>query len=385
MMTRSNDRFLLERRILPSIGIAVFLFTLLATYFSYREFVLLRDLPDLFIFESAFWNTLHGRPLYNFYEFGNHLGTHFSPFLFLLVPIYALWQRPLLLIMLQALVLGSAAFPLFFIALKILGQKWAAFFVALAYLSYAPVFGAANYGFHEDAFVPLCLFWLFYAYLYNKKKLYWLFLILALGCKENVAPGLAIFGLYLAVRGEHRRIGIYTFTVSVVWFIVAVFAVMPAIKGVPVSEGMLRYRFSGEIGHSIGEIMQNFFKRPGFFFGYAFQAHKCAYLLKLFLPLVFLPLGSPIFLLAIMPALAQNLLYKYPQGTSLASQYSVQMVPYLFYGALMTIAALARLCEKRGVPGIKAQNLLAAVLLLGCIVSAFTTEVFTRSVYVRGK
>src|SRR3989344_4977682 len=59
---------------------------------------------DLGIFEQSFWNTIHGRVMQNtIEEIPRHFGFHISPFLFLLVPGYALFSTTYFLLIIQTL------------------------------------------------------------------------------------------------------------------------------------------------------------------------------------------------------------------------------------------------------------------------------------------
>ena len=75
---------------------------------------------DLGIQENILWNTVHGDILYSSLMGGNYLGTHTSLVLLLVAPIYALAPSTETLLVLQALILGLAALPLYFLARKVL-------------------------------------------------------------------------------------------------------------------------------------------------------------------------------------------------------------------------------------------------------------------------
>lgn len=68
---------------------------------QYCAYDLKGELSD---FETVLWNTLQGHPLQMKCSSLSFLSEHFSPVLFALVPIYALFQSPLTLLIVQGLV-----------------------------------------------------------------------------------------------------------------------------------------------------------------------------------------------------------------------------------------------------------------------------------------
>jgi len=306
------------------------------------------NIHDLFIFESSLWNTLHGRLFFNFYEFGNHLGVHFSPGLFFLVPFYAVFPSPLTLLFLQSAAIAFAGIPLHALAKVLIKDKWAALFVTFAYWCYAPTLGTAFSGFHEDPFAIPFLFALVWALEAKKSRLFWIFVFILFLWKETLSFVLFFLGISLILNRETRRKGLLLCFLSFIWGIWIFGILMPMIRGVAVSPGLIQYRFPEEIGHSFGEIVKNFFKNPVFFISYAFQKPKMLYLFFLVAPLGFLPLLSPLALLPVLPQLAQNLLSRYLFGASLMKHYTALMIPFFFYALLKTLEHVRAFLEKKG-------------------------------------
>jgi len=77
---------------------------------------------DLGIFNQSLWTTLkEGRFFYHTLELflnqsGSFFAVHFSPVLFLMLPIYALYPKPETLLTLQTIILALGAFPLYLLA-----------------------------------------------------------------------------------------------------------------------------------------------------------------------------------------------------------------------------------------------------------------------------
>lgn len=82
------------------------------------------------------------------------LGDHFSPILAALAPFYWLHDGPETLIVAQAVLFALAVPPIWLFTRRVLGTA-PAYLVAIAYALSWPVARAANFDFHEVAFVPL--------------------------------------------------------------------------------------------------------------------------------------------------------------------------------------------------------------------------------------
>lgn len=163
-----------------------------ACVWKYHNF--LYDGLDLAIYNNALWNTAHGNWFWSSIQGHNYWGDHFEPILILLLPIYYLWQSPILLLILQTLALGLAAWPIYKINQKILGKNLLTLGLALLWLVNPLVHNINLYEFHAIAFLPLLFFSLFYNYLKLKdqpaKKLFLSFYILVFLClivREDVA------------------------------------------------------------------------------------------------------------------------------------------------------------------------------------------------------
>ena len=146
------------------------LFLMIATYvvvfsvFSIaRHYTFQTSAFDLGIFQQALWNSLNGNLFYETPDLynnpsGSFLGVHFSAIMFLLVPIYAIHSGAETLRILQSLVIGLAALPLYKLATHILRTKFRGLSIAAIYLLYFPVHLLNSYDFHLEAFLPLFIF-----------------------------------------------------------------------------------------------------------------------------------------------------------------------------------------------------------------------------------
>ncbi len=170
---------------------------------------------DLSIINQVFYNTLHGDFFASTIQGHSYLGDHFTPILFLLLPFYALWPDPRMLLILQTVILALTALPIFLIAQVILSKKnsfWSLLVVGWWLLS--PF--VHNINFFEFHLLPFSLFFIFWAlYFYLKTKenrlfitkksemnnflFYLVFIFLALLTREDVALFMITLGVTILV------------------------------------------------------------------------------------------------------------------------------------------------------------------------------------------
>ncbi len=85
---------------------------------------------------------------------GTQFSIHFSPILFLIVPIYAIFQTPVTLLVIKSFVIAIGAIPVYILARKALGKPaWGLLFAA-GYLLYGAVHAINWYDFQPHFFFP---------------------------------------------------------------------------------------------------------------------------------------------------------------------------------------------------------------------------------------
>jgi uncharacterized membrane protein len=101
-----------------------------------------------------------------------------EPIIFLFLPIYALYQHPIALILAGTIGLGLAAIPLYTLSVRMLGVPWQAAAVAFCYLVFFPVLSANLFDFHFEDFTPLFFFFMAWAWAAGRPR--WMYLGVAL-------------------------------------------------------------------------------------------------------------------------------------------------------------------------------------------------------------
>jgi uncharacterized membrane protein len=310
---------------------------------------------DLGIFVQSFWTTVNkGQLFYYTIELpanpsGSFLGTHFSPILFLVVPIYALFQSPVVLLILQSFVLALTALPLYWIAKRYLNDKLSSLGYAVVFLLYPALHCVNCFDFHTEAFIPLFLLLSFY-YIDSRKWLKGFLFTLLVLCTIEFAPILVLFLAFYFVMKDltgkkkltDKRIlfSLILAMTAVAWFFIA-FSVMNAINPVKSTGLPGNWTFWGS---SLQEVFLSVITHPIEAVTYmVMPIEKVYYFLSLLAPLLMFPIFSSEFLFAI-PWLVAASLSEYRFYFNVYFQYSAFAIGQLFVASLFGLKKLLALC-----------------------------------------
>ena len=289
------------------------------------------------------WNSVHGKMLYYPFLEQSIFGAHLYLIIFLILPIYAVFQSPLTLLFLQSAFLGLAAFPLYLLAKTRLNKTFS-LSLAAAYLLY-PSLGYINL--FETHFEIYEIFFLFFALYYFEKKNFKgfiTFILLTLFCKENAGLAVFMLGIYALVRRRSRKWVLAPLVFGGIWFFAAVKMVIPhfAKDAKLYQEGFIFSFYYSHLGNNMLEMAKTIVLHPAKTALYALTPGKIAYLFQLFLPVGFLGLLSPSALLPTIPVIMQNLLSSAPTHSSIYFQYVVLLIPFIFLSVIQAFDKLLR-------------------------------------------
>jgi uncharacterized membrane protein len=349
------------------------LYILYFGWFTLRAFDLfVYQAHDLGIYDQAVWNTVHGQPFRSTLEepYDNLLGDHFEPILLLLALPYALWPSPKTLLFIQSAALGLGALPVYWMAREGLASALAgrrptgqdrssgeqppttlaveatALAFAAVYLLYPAVHSANVFEFHPSALaIPLLLYTIYFL---RKRRfaLYFLFLILTMGTKEVLPLTTFVLGLYALFVERVRVVGLVTIVASALWFVLAVFVVIPYFS--PEDSSQYFALYYGWLGETSSEVLVRLVTQPELVWQRLVRPDSLLYMNRLLLPVVYLSLlGLPMLLLA-TPAFLLNALSDFSfQHLSLNFfQYAAAIAPFIIVAAIDGLSFLLR----RGMP-----------------------------------
>jgi uncharacterized membrane protein len=277
---------------------------------------------DFSVFDYAISNTLHGRFMYAPFLNTNLFSIHFAPILLLIVPLYLLHDGPFILLILQALIVVLGALPFYKLCRELFPEPFVAPLLTIAYLNYPFLIKGLEYDFHWEMAIPWFIFTAFCYLVKLDTPKYFLFVILALMTKEDVAIYTFALGAYLCVFQRRWKVGIPTMVLSAVWFVAAI-QVISALSG-----GQLVYLGRWHrYGSTPFEIAAYALLHPLELFK---EIVRPGLLAKLLLPLIFLPLLKPSLLLLAIPPYIVNATSSYEVQSKLYVYYAAPIIPFLF-------------------------------------------------------
>lgn len=223
-------------------------------------------------------------------ELLSHFAVHFSPVYYLLLPFYMIFRNPESLLVMQAAVCFSGAFPLLLLCRKWRYSGAVTLAVCGVFLCYPALTGACFYDFHENCFLTPFILWILYFLEENKGPGACVFALLLLCVKEDAGLYLIFIALYSLFNKKIKKgISIPLLIMGIAGF-VAVTAFIDALgEGIKVSRYNI-YLMQGQ--DSLASVVKNVIKNPAFFFSNLLSAEKVLFIVQMLLPLLFIPVRS---------------------------------------------------------------------------------------------
>ncbi len=264
---------------------------------------------------------------------GSHWAFHFSPILYAVGAAMTLVRSPMTLVALSAVAGALVAPPVYAIVLRMRGDVGAARLAALVAWLYPPLAGLVFADFHENGFAPAAVAWTLYAF--DAGFLGWAVVgaVVTLSIKEDQAVFVAIAGALGAWRYRGTKAGRVAAAVALasvlllVWFFAYVQPHAAAGNHLTwAPERFYAWRAQEAVSLASG------------------VAARCGFLLLALVPLLFLPLRSRLFWLAVAP-LAEVLLSRMPATFTMGTHYAGAWIGYVLVAFADSVGRL----EGRGV------------------------------------
>jgi uncharacterized membrane protein len=300
---------------------------------------------DLAIYDNIFYQSSHGNFLgCSLASTGTHITAHFDPILAILSPLYLLYPRAELILVLQAVWCAVGVVPAYLLGRDHLDSKWAGVVFALAWAVYPALHGANAYEFHSLTLLGMPVLWLMYFLMARRVRSFFLLLPLVLLVREDASLlvcGIA-FTAILVRDPRLTRLGWVTLGIAAVYFVVTKTVIMAGVDQSPVAAVQQIDPLGGKHGFAwyykdlipkgggLRDLLIAFVTNPAFVLDLALREAKIVFLLQLFLPLAFLPLAAKPWRFAMAFGLFYILLATRKPVYSIHFQYSVVLFPVLF-------------------------------------------------------
>lgn len=299
---------------------------------------------DIAFYVQALWLALRGEWHVSLLDVPL-LGNHAEPIVFLFVPLFAICPHPMLLVVVQALALATAPFTAWRIARKLGLEPRAATPLALATLLTPASTFIALHEFHPEAFAFPLLLLLADARLAERAGFMWLWWVLLLACKENLALLLVAWaGVHTLLEWRRGwpwqwRWNLLPLAAAAAWLAFYTRVLSPALNG-----GNVDYlELYSHLGRSAPEIARGFVFEPGRALAAVANAITHGDLVwGTLVPMLALPLLRPRWGVICLAVLLPHLLSWRASEWSMRLHYGAPIVALLWLGAAEAVARIPR-------------------------------------------
>lgn len=298
---------------------------------------------DLGNMDQVVWNTSQGRIFetstddFDGVDRISRLMSHADFILIFIVPLYYMWSDPKVLLLLQSVILGVGAWFVYRIAHLVLQNKKIALVLAFLFLINPGVNHSNLYDFHAVTLATTFLLASFY-FLLQKKTLYFLlFALLAALTKEQVWITVGLFGLYMSIF-QKKMDGLLVFLFSISVF---VFLIWYAIPNARLNTDHFALSYYSEFGSSPTEIITSAIFSPTKTIGIFLNPQRIEFIKQLFIPLGFLSLLAPFYVLFALTDLLISLLSNNRNLYQIYYHYTSSITSFVFISAIFGIKTLS--------------------------------------------
>lgn len=335
--------------------ILIFQFLKLYTFKYYTDFSVWLELFSNIINGRGITTTLQQTSL-GFGNVNNYFAQHFVPLIYVLaLPLYIVKNYHAYLIVLQTLILTSSVIPAYLFARNIFNDKKIGYLFAASLLFFPTLQYINLYDFEFLRIsIPLLLFSFYF--LHKKKYFtYYIFLILSILVREEVALTTFLLGFFIVFFRKERKIGAITSAISILYFLVVIKIIMPYFAG---SISGIHHHVAFEnisyLGSSPSQILIYIVSHPFTIISNLLDKIKIANFLMYVLPFFFVSFFSPSIFSISMANLLLNFLSTSISHYSYVLYYFSPSIPFIFLSAVKGTQNIA----EKGNSFLKKRNIL---------------------------
>lgn len=262
-------------------------------------------------------------------KLSSHFQVHVSPIYYLILPFYYIFPHPITLQISQAVILASGLIPLYMLCKQFKLSSYVTFAIGVCYTFYPALSSGCFYDIHENAFLTPLILWLLYFIEKEKLRGMLAFSVLLFLVKEDAPVYVAFIGLYILIGKKQFKNGSIVFVLSVLYFVFVIWLLKHFGEGAKFD----RYDNYNYDGSGIIAVIKAVFINPAYVLSQCMTQEKLLYVLKMLVPLAFLPLINKDFSKYILvgPFILVNLMSNYPYQHSIDFQYNFGVIAIFFY------------------------------------------------------
>jgi len=323
--------------------IIIFFYILVFTVISFDNYNRFRDSAyDLGIQVQSLWLLSHGEDLFNTIRGLDTFAIHARYIYLLITPLFLLWSDAKLLLLLQALIIGLSAIPLYLIAKDKLKTKYLPLMIILSYFLFPALHYLNLENFHVDSFVLLFLPSAFYFAMKKKYYHFLIFSLLTLITKEEMLIPIFLLGIYVALK-HNKKWGLIISLISVGYLIILLFFLFPYFGGGGSFKILGISKTLGEFARPPNELILYVSENPEKVASRFFNQKNANYLFDLFAPVSFLSLLSPSTLAIAGGSILLNTFSAWFYAHSIKYHYTAAIVPFIFISLIFAISKFRKI------------------------------------------
>lgn len=252
---------------------------------------------DLGIAAQTLWNTSHGDILHESVNLGKPASRPWNGrWELILIPIallYRIFDRVEFILLLQTMIISLGIIPTYILSKQKLGGVFIPFCLSIAYILNPVIHNPNLFDFHSVSLsIPMIIFLIYFSERNNISMMFLTF-ILILSCREDLAPLLFAYSIYLYLLRKRLRLPAVFLSLSIIWFMFTTnTSSVRNFLGLP--EIIPSYTQAGRWDHIGGTdplgILFHFFDNPMSLIKSIFNIENLKYLIKITAPFSFLPL-----------------------------------------------------------------------------------------------
>ncbi|MBI3954828.1 DUF2079 domain-containing protein [Candidatus Gottesmanbacteria bacterium] len=208
----------------------IIIFSFLYSFISIVKYNHFQTSLDLAIYVQTFWNYAHLKlPYVTLYPTNGDLVwvDHFSPSLFLLTPLFLLWQDPRMLLIIQSTLFMLGAYPIYRFSFDKFKSEALSISFAIVYIVFFGTQFALTTDFHEANIAAAFFPWIFWFMFRKQWSIFLILSLISLGFKEDVPIYMATIGVYMFISGLNKKIGMFLSVISIFYFFIISHYIMP--------------------------------------------------------------------------------------------------------------------------------------------------------------
>ncbi len=264
----------------------------------------------------------------------NLLGDHAHIFLLFIAPFYALWQSPVVLLIVQVLAITLSAFPIYLIAKHYFKSGKIAGLWVVIYLSFFGFWSALAYPFHDSPVAVLPIAWaLYYLVVDRNYRRLAIWLVILCLVREDMPLVAAMFGVYVALFDKKYTFGSIIVVASTVYFLIVTRLFLPAM-----GNGTYLYG-TNPFGSSLLDIIKATFTQPiNVVKEFFIPKEKLKTFIYMLVSFGGLPLLAPKLLILLIPLWMGRTFTTQATRWSVFQHYSASQAPILCVAAIVGLA-----------------------------------------------